>query len=271
MSSSRLSDMEWNRVKQQLEHLRVEQERAAQERGRSVLDYVAALAAFSTADNDAAATRLCDEVPKTAPPVEDELLHAVPGEEESCSGVECEESATDVIEEDPAATTTPPPMVEQSTVPLPPTEAVAVADDFSTIVSPPDKLAVAIWSHASMTKKVVAHPQPTSIATLMVSSLVRNEVVNWKFRRKLDVWGDGEPPSPFKKDSSTEEETSQGSREKRRGVAAPIEQLKMSLVAASTEGKERPKDKNGIPLVARGENAAGVPVEEEFRGDSAIH
>ncbi|CAL1388148.1 unnamed protein product [Linum trigynum] len=60
-------------------------------------------------------------------------------------------------------------------------------------------------------------------------------------KRKLDAWGDGEPPSLFKKDSSTEKETTQGSPKRGKGVATPIEQLKTTLVAASNEGKARPQ------------------------------
>ncbi|CAI0584001.1 unnamed protein product [Linum tenue] len=121
--------------------------------------------------DDAAATRRCGEVAKTAPAVEDELSRALLGEEANCSGVMGGESATDVKEEDPVATATPPPVAETPTIPSPPTEAVAVADDFSAIVSPPHKLAVAIRSHALMTEKIVAHPQLTSTATPVVGDI----------------------------------------------------------------------------------------------------
>ncbi|CAL1382763.1 unnamed protein product [Linum trigynum] len=75
----------------------------------------------------------------------------------------------------------------------------------------------------------------------MVCSRVWNGGVNWKFRRrKLDVWGDGEPPSALKKESRTRER-SYGRKEELIFAEAPIEQLKISLVAVSAIGKVRPE------------------------------
>ncbi|CAL1412200.1 unnamed protein product [Linum trigynum] len=211
MSSSRLSDLDWTCVQQQLDAIRADQAKTTREHGREVvavrglarrpgmLDRPDAAGARwreallrSTGNggsvrpaeegearkrgrtftvDDAAATRRCAGVAKTVPTLEDELSRALLGEEANYNGVMGGESATDVKEEDPVATATPPPVAETPTVPSPPTEAVAVADDFSAIVSPPHKLAVAIRSHALMTEKVVAHPQLTSTATPVVGDI----------------------------------------------------------------------------------------------------